>query len=437
MRAVSIALLSAMFGCAFARPVQAVEPGNFKERVLYSFCSLKRCADGANPVANLVAVSGVLYGTTGAGGITAPCGCGTVFSLDPGTGTERVLYKFCSQPDCADGAVPSAGLIDVNGITANGTLYGTTQKGGVVNQLCEAPGCGTVFSVNPATGAEKALYAFCGQQNCTDGSYPVAGLIDVNGELFGTTLSGGAGCGEPGCGTAFSIDPHTGAEKVLYSFCSQDSCQDGLGPVSPLIHLNGALYGTTYLGGATGGSGCGELGCGTVFSLDPDTGAETVLHSFGKGADGALPDAGLIDVNGAVFGTTFEGGDGDCFDVDAGCGTVFSLDPRTGVEPVRYSFLGGTDGSYPAAGLIDVQGTLYGTTSAGGGKGCAGSGCGTVFSIDPDTGAETVIYSFCSQENCTDGATPEASLIAVNGVLYGTTYGGGANGYGTVFVLKK
>ena len=123
---------------------------------------------------------------------------------------------------------------------------------------------------------------------------------------------------------------------------------------------------------------------------------------------------------------------------------MFSFDLNTGAEKVIYTFQGGSDGAVPYAGLIDVNGTLYGTTSYGGSTGCGGRGCGTAFSIDPNTGAEKVIYSFCSQQNCTDGAYPQAGLISVNGSLYGTTSAGGrkdthcnGSGCGTVFVLRK
>jgi uncharacterized repeat protein (TIGR03803 family) len=96
---------------------------------------------------------------------------------------------------------------------------------------------------------------------------------------------------------------------------------------------------------------------------------------------------------------------------------------------VLHSFGSGTDGSEPEAGLIDVNGTLYGTTHTGGSY-----GGGTVFALDPSSGAETVLYSFCSG-TCDNG--PHTGLTAVNGTLYGTTYQGGTKSAGTVFALKK
>jgi uncharacterized repeat protein (TIGR03803 family) len=103
---------------------------------------------------------------------------------------------------------------------------------------------------------------------------------------------------------------------------------------------------------------------------------------------------------------------------------------------VLYSFSGGTDGSFPTANLINVNGMLYGTTSFGGGYyGCGNSnGCGTVFSIDPKSGTEAVLHSFGSGS---DGGSPVAGLINVNGMLYGTTASGGAQRHGTVFSISN
>jgi uncharacterized repeat protein (TIGR03803 family) len=118
---------------------------------------------------------------------------------------------------------------------------------------------------------------------------------------------------------------------------------------------------------------------------------------------------------------------------------VFALDPNSGVETALYSFCSQqkcSDGSGPVASLVDAKGTLYGTTFHGGSRGCEHQGCGTAFALDLDTGAETVLHSFCPRTNCPDGALPQAGLIDVNGTLYGTTLFGGANGGGTVFALK-
>jgi uncharacterized repeat protein (TIGR03803 family) len=353
---------------------------------------------------------------------------------------ETVLYSFCSKQNCTDGWEPSAGLIDLNG-----TLYGTTINGGANRSkkcsFADMDSCGTIFSLNPTTGAETVLHSFTSYRK--DGSGPVAGLIDIGGTLYGTTSGGGShtkNCGYSpngylmGCGTVFALDPNTGTETVLHSF--QDNGRDGYNPFASLIDVNGILYGTTLSGGHN--NGCGTIegnGCGTVFSVDRKTGAEKVLYSFCSQkncADGAWPVASLIDVNGTLYGTTWGGVGSGCGGY--GCGsTVFSLDPNTGKETAVYSFCSQkkcADGTLPKAGLVDVKGTLYGTTGLGGAY-----GGGTVFSLDPSTGKEAVVYSFCSEKNCTDGWLPSGDLIEVKGTLFGTTDGGGAFEVGTVFAV--
>jgi uncharacterized repeat protein (TIGR03803 family) len=112
-------------------------------------------------------------------------------------------------------------------------------------------------------------------------------------------------------------------------------------------------------------------------------------------------------------------------------------DPATGTETVLHSFGSSPDGTYPLASLVDVKGKLYGTTSEGGANCTDIGGCGTAFAIRPKSGAEKVLYSFCSETDCTDGEIPKASLIDVKGALYGTAYSGGAYGYGAAFAIPK
>jgi uncharacterized repeat protein (TIGR03803 family) len=388
------------------------------ESVVYSFCSQANCTDGANPEAALTSINGILYGTTNVGGKHAgDCygGCGTVFSLDPSTGTETVLHYF--QDSTRDGALPVAGLIRFRGL-----LYGTTSYGGTGDCSYDFFGnCGTVFSINPATNKERGLHAF----QWTDGAAPFAALTGVGGTLYGTTEDGGSNdprCGSRGCGTVFAFNPAAGTEWVVHIF--EKRGVDGRLPQGELVNVNGTLYGTT----AYGGTGtCGSLGCGTVFSLNPRTGAVTVLYSFQDGTDGGFPSGGLISLNGTLYGTTYEGG-------IANHGTVFSIDPTTGVERVVHSFrANGLGGSSPVAGLISVNGTLFGTTFYGGTGTCGSAGCGTVFAINPTTGTERVLHSF--QSDGADGYYPYASVIDIRGTLYGTTTGGGAHGQGAVFAI--
>jgi len=420
--ALHILLMAGITLALFWGPFDGAHAASFK--TIYNFAGGN---DGEDPWAGVTAVKGKLYGTTVAGGAQDD---GTVFSLDPGTGEETVLHSFCSQENCTDGASPEAGLIAENGI-----LYGTTELGGGTG--CGGNGCGTIFSIDPTTGTEKVLYTFCSRANCTDGQYPVADLIDVNATLYGTTMLGGiVSCLGFGCGTVFSLDPATGTEKVIYTFCSRANCTDGGTPIANLIDVNGTLYGTTIQGGANC-HGRYQVGCGTVFSLDPDTGAEAVLYSFcsrANCADGAGPFAGLIPLKGKLYGTTWEGGENEH-------GTVFSLAPATGKEKVVYDFCeeqgdlrACPGGEVPYGWLIYSDGILYGTTYLGGialNSFNPGTG-GTVFALDPSSGTETLLHSFGGGA---DGANPIAGLLDVKGTVWGTTQSGGAHGYGTIFSL--
>ncbi|MGB8907342.1 MAG: choice-of-anchor tandem repeat GloVer-containing protein [Candidatus Cybelea sp.] len=368
--------------------------------VLYSFGA---SPDGDAPRASLVDVGGTLYGTTEQGGANT-CGnssgyfgCGTIFSVTT-AGKEKVLYSFGVPPD---GNGPRAGLID-----AGGTLYGTTQSGGSYTCVSDSQyfGCGTVFSVT-TSGGESVVHHFAGGAN--DGAEPQAPLIAVKGTLYGTTSAAGASHG----GTVFSVTTD-GKEKVLDGFSGH-----GDGPTAGLIDAKDTLYGTT--------SGGGSHHDGTVFSITL-AGKVQVLHSF-NGADGKEPHGLLLDVKGTFYGTTAGGG-------SSGDGTVFSI-TTGGTEKVLYSFGGGTDGANPYAGLVDVNGTLYGTTSGGGGTSCGGTvGCGTVFSITT-SGTEKVLHRFSLSDGA-DATSPLAGLVDVSGTLYGTTFAGGSNGNGTVFALK-
>ena len=305
--------------------------------------------------------------------------------------SEMVLYSFVDPVKN-----PYADLRNVKG-----TLYGSTIGAG-----------GSVFAFDPASRVATTLHS--GHESGSLGH-----LLDVNGTLYGTTGTLVCFANKKTCGSVFSIDTVTGAFKVLHTF--KNNGKDGLGPKGGLILVRSTLYGTTAYGG---GTGCGGIGCGTVFSVEPTTGTVTILHAF-QSTDGANPWAGLLKVNGVLYGTTANGGTSS--NCTGGCGTVFSFDPATGTLDGLYSF-SGTDGFYPAADLISVNGTLYGTTTEGGNSAC-GNGCGTVFSFDPSSGSETVLHAFSGS----DGQWPVADLVDVNGVLYGTTEFGGSGNGGTVF----
>jgi uncharacterized repeat protein (TIGR03803 family) len=318
------------------------------ERVLHKFVNDGK--DGFAPNAGLVMdSSGNLYGTTYEGGAHDN---GTVFKISPDR-TETVLHSFGA--DGSDGFTPDAGLI----IDANGNLYGTTFFGGVSGYY------GTVFEIS-ATGIETILYSFAGYPK-RDGANPSAGLVlDENGNLYGTTQSGGA----YGYGTVFELSAD-GTETVLHSFSSNGV--DGIYPYAGLLRdAEGRLYGTTFQGGANN--------VGTAFEVETD-GKERILHSFGANSeDGIHPYAGLVaDKHGNLYGTTAYGGaNGSNF------GTVFRLNAR-GEETILHSFAeNGTDGYQPFGGLVmDCTDTLYGTTAYGGTEGIADGGAGTIFKLKP------------------------------------------------------
>jgi uncharacterized repeat protein (TIGR03803 family) len=195
------------------------------------------------------------------------------------------------------------------------------------------------------------------------------------------------------------------------------SAGDGTNPYAALIVVKGILYGTTLSGGSNN--------VGTVFSVTK-TGEETVLHSFGGSGDGSEPAAGLVDVDGTLYGTTVEGGANNS-------GAVFSI-TRSGTEKVLYSFpFSANAGAQPWASLIDVNGTLYGTTYQGGNIYCGSGGCGSVFSLTT-SGTEKTLHSFGTQTN--DGKNPLATLLNIDGTLYGTTSQGGKYKRGTIFSIS-
>jgi len=193
---------------------------------------------------------------------------------------------------------------------------------------------------------------------------------------------------------------------------------DGDDPQGGLVQAtDGNLYGTTYGGGAEG--------AGTVFKITP-SGTLTTVYSFCAQSDcpdGEFPYAALVQAtNGSLYGTTTGGGaNGD--------GTVFKI--TTGGALTTLHSFDGTDGYLPYTALVQAtNGNLYGMTVQGG-----ANGDGSIFKITP-SGTLTTLYSFCSLSGCTDGKTPLSALVqATNGNLYGTTFVGGANGYGTVFKI--
>jgi uncharacterized repeat protein (TIGR03803 family) len=315
--------------------------GGWTEKILRSFIS-NGTRDGLEPYAGVVLDPfGNLYGTTVLGGAH---GSGTVFELSPKEGggwTEKILHSF--HPNGGDGSMPFGRLI----LDAAGNLYGTTAGG--------SDG-GTVFEVLPKEGGgwtEKIL--------CSNLAGPNAGVVlDGAGNLYGTTTFGGM----TGLGAVFECSPAEGGEwtaTVLHSF--NDIGKDGLEPYACLIlDGSGNLYGTTLVGGAHGRGVVFELA-----RAGDGTWTEAVLHSFDKeGPDGHDPYGGLIfDAAGNLYGTTEGGGPSDAGTVFELTPTGDGGWTETSLYAFQHK--GGKDGHFPYGGLVfDSAGNLYGTTSEGG-----------------------------------------------------------------------
>ena len=252
-----------------------------------------------------------------------------------------------------------------------------------------------------------------------DGQNPEARVIPFGDALYGTTAAGGKGCGGKGCGVVFQITK-SGTESVLHRFAGRP---DGARPLAELAVAKNELYGATYIGGARCRT-ARVAGCGTVFAID-STGKERVIYSFKGVPDGANPQGPLILVNGTLYGTTAAGG-ASCPFFPAGCGTVYSID-ASGRERVLYRFAGKpNDGSLPTGNLVYLNGKLYGTTMGGGPV-----SWGTVFSMTL-SGNERVLYTPAG--GSTSLASP-SGLVAMDGVLYGSAIAGGQQSGGVVYAV--
>ena len=322
--------------------------------------------------------------------------------------TYTVIHTFTGG---GDGAYPVVGLT----MDAAGNLYGTAGEGG-------STGNGTVFKLKHS-GSGWVLIPLYSFQGGNDGSYPFGRVaIGKNGTLYGTT----ADAGGRGSGTVFHLTPSPTAPKtalvpwnetVLYRFTGGSDgafAQDDL-----TFDQAGSIYGTAASGG--------YKGCGVVYKLTSSGGGwtQTVLYSpICYESTGGLPYGGVIfDSSGNLDGVLRLGGTGE--------GAVYQLSPSGSgwTEQTLYTFTDGNDGDRPAGGLIlDSSGNLYGTTLFGG-----SGGGGTVFELAPFNGGWTfnVLYGLSGQ-----GWGSWAKLLMdAAGNLYGTTFGDGAYGKGSVFKL--
>ncbi len=309
-------------------------------------------------------------------------------------------------------------------VGASGVLYGTATRGGTSNFY------GTVFKLSQVNSSWvfSPLYEFTGG---SDGGNPLGGaVIGPNGALYGTTQVGGESFG-----IAFELRPPATFcrailcywnETVLYSFMG---LPDGEHPGYENLTFDSSrdIYGTTYEGGTNNE--------GTVFELTPSGGGytESILHNFGSGNDGEEPYTGVVlDTAGNVYGTTPYGGTGT--ECGSNCGTVYQLMPSNGewVENVLVNF-DVTNGYFPYGGLIiDDSSNLYGTTVGGGGQ----NGGGVVYKLAPSAGGFTysALYTFSSRSPC--GSDGSVAMDAA-GDLFGVCYEGGAQAEGWIFELTN
>ena len=389
---------------------------------LYSF---NTGDDGANPSAGLVLSGATLFGTASAGG---NWGTGTAFSVNTNRTGFTNFYIF----DSADGVDPLSGLV-LDGNTIYGmTFAGGSSSNGIVFQANTNGTAFTVLTNFPATDPDTGTNGV--------GANPQGNLVLSGGTLFGTATAGGAAAN----GTVFSIGTNGSGLSVLWDFTAAETNSlglltntDGVDPEAGLVLSGGALFGTTYTGGAAG--------AGTVFTINTNGSGFMVLWSFSAGetnadglwtnADGANPEAGLVLAGTNLFGTTYNGGSN-------GNGTVFRLGTNGGGFTVLKTFSAtdpdtgtNTDGANPYAGLVLSGATLFGAAESGG-----TAGRGTVFALGANGGGFSVLWDFSATDPDTatnaDGANPDATLVLSGNGLFGTTSAGGFWAGGTLFEIS-
>jgi uncharacterized repeat protein (TIGR03803 family) len=320
-----------------AGTVYSIDLDTGAESILYGFSFGRGVAGGYDPIWGLGTDGSLLYGGTYGAKFKRHAELGAIYAVDPASGQETVLYY--------------GGFLALT--LKNGELYSLDRSGG---------NCGSLAATNLGTDETTQIYVFPGAPGGCD---PESAMVFVGKLAYGET-SGGLSSG-PGYGTIYQFDPASGLVQTLYSFTNGD---DGADPNYDLIADKGFLYGITAKGGVNGCNG----GCGAVFKYEISSGMLTTLHTFLGGSDGAEPEGKLLLEHGKLYGTTFEGGFNRC-------GTVFEIDTTGKNYQILYKFTGASDGGSPQGGLVEYNGALYGTTSGYTASGQATNG--TVFSITP------------------------------------------------------
>ena len=369
----------------------------------------------SNPVSGVIrGPGGAIYGTTeyGGNGYCGDIGCGDVFRLTQTSNgwKQTILHSFTA----SDGAGPSGPLLQIGS-----SLFGVATIGGGGN-CPQGWGCGVVYKVNTDGTGFTILHHF----SPSEGYWPLGSLAlnPTNGRIFGTALDGGTGSCDSslGCGTVWRINQDGTGFTVLYNFTGYANNNDAAQPESGITFANGNIFGTTASGGKNRCAiqGNNAAGCGAVFELTPNGAggwAESVLHDFAPTNDGQdrIP-SGLSgpDANGILYGTTSYGDSCANSNYPHGCGTVFSVNTSTGAFGSVHQFGGPPDGAFPwgstpagstavtlgyggaAAGVssagsalgFDAAGNLWGSTAGGGSGACQGGGCGTIYSLNTGSG---------------------------------------------------
>jgi uncharacterized repeat protein (TIGR03803 family) len=339
-----------------------------------------------------------------AGILAAPIATATTF---------ETLYRFAGKAD---------GLGAYGGFASDsaGVLYGITSNGGNFDHVHCGDGCGTIFSVDPATGKFVSLHRFAEAEGISLNSPLVSG----GGKIF----YGSSGFGGPGVtgggGTIFKFDAGAGTVTVLYTLKGDNGTLNS--PATSVTLANGGLYGSAVFGGP------GDFG--GIYRLDLATKALKLVYAFGGTAPkpaGYNMNIGMVlGKDGMIYGATLGGG-------PKYTGMLFRINPTTQKFAALHAIDDGNGGTISGALAVAPDGTLYGTTSQGGTAkySCGGSGCGAVFKFNPTTLKFTVLHSFTGG---VDGGFPEGSTaISGNGaVLYGVTGFGGAHKQGALYEIN-
>ncbi len=411
-------------------------------------------ADGSVPRGVLILTNDLLYGTTVSGGTN---GSGTIFVVNTNCTGFTVLHTFAATTNdpLDDDTNADGGHVVANLAVLGNTVYGAAQEGGT-------NAAGTVFSVKTNATGFLVLHTFTAYDNenslgdgtNTDGAAPSTGVVLSGVTVYGVTSEGGTN----GSGTIFSVKTNGATFTVVHTFGRMDqndatgntTNSDGFGTSGItdssgvlLLHSN-ILFGTEPVGGTNG--------FGTLYSVKTNGTLFAVLHTFGlanfdasitfTNSDGINPQGGLIVFSNTLYGTACQGGTN-------GSGTVFSLNTNgTGFKLLHtfsaitqddFGNFTNSDGCKPAGSLYYSSNTIYGTTTGGG-----LNGFGTVFSIDTNGTGFTTLYSFnplilnetTSSFTNSEGADPVAGFVRVGKTFYGATQFGGTNGSGTLYALN-